>query len=112
MDGGVDKPGIFFSALMIVGNLPFCYYAFRHRGLDEDDAVTRFATWTCIGATFFNATVGVIRSMGRMPNDLTYYTLQWVSLLVWFATLWICLHGMRRKWKTQTAGTVDAKLSR
>ena len=106
MDGGVDKPGVFFSALMIVGNLPLCYHTFRHRAFDGDDAVTRFATWTFIGATFFNATVGVIRSMARMPDDSTYETLQWASFVVWFATLWICLYRMRRKWKREAAGEV------
>lgn len=106
MNGNLDTAGIFFSALMIVGILPFGLYAFRRRGrVGDDDPTTRFAARTVVGATIANGIVNVIRAMGRMPDDTTYIPLNAATMLLLFSMVFIYLLRQHRANKRLSAGT-------
>jgi hypothetical protein len=95
MDSGTDKAGVVFSALVVVMAIPFGIAYFRRRR--ELDQASRTTGMIFLIAAILDAIVNVVRKMGLMPDDATYWTLQF-SLLALFWVMWfLFMRGLSQR---------------
>lgn len=85
MDGTRDTAGVGFAVLIILAAIPLTVTYFRRRReLDQESKMTIRILLT---AAVLNGAVNVVKSLGLMPDDATYWTLDYSLAALFFVTL-------------------------
>lgn len=84
MDGTRDMAGVGFAVLIILAAIPLAVTYFRRRG--EFDQESRITVRILLAAAVLDGAVNAVKSLGLMPDDATYWTLNYSLAALFFVT--------------------------